>query len=184
MQGRNERVMSREAWHQEAVVIVSSHLVRRADRQKELLEAAEPWDLVILDEAHHARRRGAGSASESGPNAMLRLMRGIKERTQGLVLLTATPMQVHPVEVFDLLSLLGLPPEWNQQTFLRFFDEALQDNPSHEAFDRLAEMFRAVENSYGKVSPAEMQRMGVDSALRARSVLRALRDASPPVGER
>ena len=91
-------------------VIVSSHLARRADRQKELLEVAEPYDLIILDEAHHARRRGAGSTSESGPNALLKLMRVLKERTQGLVLLTATPMQVHPVEVFDLLSLLGLPP--------------------------------------------------------------------------
>jgi hypothetical protein len=25
-------------------------------------------------------------------------------------MLTATPMQVHPVEVWDLLSVLGLPP--------------------------------------------------------------------------
>ena len=119
-------------------VIVSSHLARRADRQKELLEVAEPYDLIILDEAHHARRRGAGSTSESGPNALLKLMRVLKERTQGLVLLTATPMQVHPVEVFDLLSLLGLPPEWTEQSFLRFFDEVLLESPSHEAFDRLA----------------------------------------------
>jgi Helicase conserved C-terminal domain len=131
---------------------------------------------VILDEAHHARRRGAGSANESGPNALLRLMRGMKERTQGLVLLTATPMQVHPVEVFDLLSLLGLPPEWTQQAFLRFFDEVLQDSPSHEAFDRLAGMFRAVEYAYGEVPVAELQQMGVSSSLRARSILRALRD--------
>ena len=65
-------------------------------------------------------------------------MRMLKERTQSLVLLTATPMQVHPVEVFDLLSLLGLPPEWTEQSFLRFFDEALLESPSHEAFDRLA----------------------------------------------
>ena len=69
------------------------------------------------------------------------------------MLLTATPMQVHPVEVFDLLSLLGLPPEWTQQAFLRFFDEVLQDSPSHEAFDRLAGMFRAVERAYGEVWP-------------------------------
>jgi ERCC4-related helicase len=176
MQGRNERVVSREVWHHEPVVIASSHLMRRADRQKELLDSAEPWDLVILDEAHHARRRGAGSAGESGPNAILRLMRGMKERTQGFVLLTATPMQVHPVEVFDLLSLLGLPPEWNQHNFLRFFDEVLQDSPSHEAFDRLAGMFQAVEQAYGEVSAAELQRMGVNSSLRARSILRALRD--------
>jgi len=181
MTGRSERPVSREVWHREPVVIASSHLVRRADRQRELLEAAEPWDLIILDEAHHARRRGAGSANESGPNALLRLMRSLKERTQGLVLLTATPMQVHPVEVFDLLSLLGLPQEWTQQAFLRFFDEVMEENPGHDAFDRLAGMFRAVEQTYGEVSVGEMQRMGVSSGLRARTVLRALRDrASTP----
>lgn len=181
MQGHTERVVGRDVWHHEPVVIVSSHLVRRADRQPELLEAAEPYDLIILDEAHHARRRGAGSTSESGPNALLKLMRVLKERTQGLVLLTATPMQVAPVEVFDLLSLLGLPPEWSEQAFLRFFDEVLLDSPSHEAFDRLAGMFRAVERSYGEVPASEMQRMGVPSAIGARRVLRALRDnASTP----
>jgi superfamily II DNA or RNA helicase len=181
MQGHTERAVGRDVWHQEPAVIVSSHLVRRADRQRELLEVAEPYDLIILDEAHHARRRGAGSTSESGPNALLKLMRSLKERTQGLVLLTATPMQVHPVEVFDLLSLLGLPPEWNEQSFLRFFEEVLLESPTHEAFDRLAGMFRAVERSYGEVPASELQRMGVASAIGARRVLRALRDnASTP----
>ena len=181
MQGHTERAVGRDVWHQEPAVIVSSHLVRRADRQRELLDVAEPYDLIILDEAHHARRRGAGSTSESGPNALLRLMRSLKERTQGLVLLTATPMQVHPVEVFDLLSLLGLPPEWNEQSFLRFFEEVLLESPSHDAFDRLAGMFRAVERTYGEVPASELQRMGVPSAIGARRVLRALRDkASTP----
>lgn len=181
MRGRTERAVGRDSWHREPVVIVSSHLVRRADRQPELLAAAEPYNLIVLDEAHHARRRGAGSNSEGGPNAMLRLMRGLKERTQGLVLLTATPMQVHPVEVFDLLSLLGLPPEWTQPAFLRFFEEVLLENPGNEAFDRLAAMFRAVERAYGEVHATELQRMGVSSAIGARRVLRALRDtASTP----
>jgi superfamily II DNA or RNA helicase len=176
MQGHTERAVGRDIWHQEPAVIVSSHLVRRADRQLELLEVAQPYDLIILDEAHHARRRGAGSTSESGPNALLRLMRSLRQCTQGLVLLTATPMQVHPVEVFDLLSLLGLPPEWNEQSFLRFFEEVLLENPGHEAFERLAGMFRAVEGSYGEVPASELQRMGVGSAIGARRVLRALRD--------
>jgi SNF2 family DNA or RNA helicase len=181
MQGHAERAVGRDIWHQEPAVIVSSHLVRRADRQHELLEVAEPYDLIILDEAHHARRRGAGSTSESGPNALLRLMRLLKDRTKALVLLTATPMQVHPVEVFDLLSLLGLPPEWNEQSFLRFFEEVLLESPSHEAFDRLAGMFQAVERSYGEVPASELQRMGMPSAIGARRVLRALRDnASTP----
>lgn len=101
--GENGRAGARDAWNQEPIAIASSHLVRRADRAQELLHA-EPWDLVILGEAHHAPRRGAGSASEGGPNALLKLMRDLKDRTQGLVLLTATPMQVHTVEVFDLLN--------------------------------------------------------------------------------
>ena len=180
--GHHERVVSREDWHKEPIVIASSHLVRRVDRQKELLEAAAPWDLVILDEAHHARRRGAGSSSESGPNALLRLMRALRERTTGLVLLTATPMQVHPVEVSDhLLSVLGFPPEWTEAAFLRFFDAVLQESPSHEAFDDLARMFRGVESAYGEVAVAEVQRLGITSPLRAKRVLSALRDrASTP----
>ncbi|WP_230534158.1 DEAD/DEAH box helicase [Microvirga roseola] len=177
MRGRNERVVPRQEWHEEPFVIVSSHLVRRSERQGELLEVAMPWDLVVLDEAHHARRRAAGAAKEGGPNALLALMRRLRDRTQGLVLLTATPMQVHPVEVYDLLSLLGLPPEWTQDAFLKFFDEVLQDSPSHEAFDRLAAMFRSVEAAYGPVPVEEVRRLeSSGSTLRAKRILNALRD--------
>jgi SNF2 family DNA or RNA helicase len=177
MRGRNERMVSRQEWHEEPFVIVSSHLVRRSERQGEVLETAKPWDLVILDEAHHARRRAAGAAKEGGPNALLALMRRLRDRTQGLVLLTATPMQVHPVEVYDLLNLLGLPPEWTQETFLRFFDEVLQESPSHEAFDRLAAMFQAVEAAYGRVQVEEVRRLEENgSMLRAKRILSALRD--------
>jgi hypothetical protein len=151
LRGRHEKPVSKTEWHKQPVVIASSHLMRRADRAKELLEAAEPWDLVVLDEAHHARRRGAGSAQEGGPNSLLRLMRGLKERTQGLVLLTA---------------------------FLQFFEDVLNDNPSHEAFDRMAGMFRAIEAAYGPVQIDAVQRLGIDSLLRARRVLGALRDVS------
>lgn len=181
MAGSHERPVSRADWHKEPFLLVSSHLLRRADRQREVLEAAEPWDLVVLDEAHHARRRGAGSAQESGPNALLRLMRGLKARTEGLVLLTATPMQVHPVEVWDLLQLLGLPLEWSEAAFLNFFEDLAKDNPSHEALDRMSALFRAVERDYGEVEPGALQSLGLTSALRARKVLAALRDpASVP----
>jgi len=65
--GENERVVDRHQWHHEPVVIASSHLMRRRDRAAALLEEAEPWDLVVLDEAHHARRRAAGGyRSERG----------------------------------------------------------------------------------------------------------------------
>ena len=164
-------------WHAEPAVIASSQLMRRRERAAVLLKEAEPWDLVILDEAHHARRRGAGTNRKDEPNALLRLMRKLKDRAAGLVLLTATPMQVHPIEVWDLLSLLGLPPEWTADAFLRFFEDAGPGNPSAEAMERLAGLFRSVEARYGKVPKEEEQRLsGLASGLRAGRVLRALRD--------
>src|SRR5258708_18796396 len=38
--------------------------------RSELLEAPD-WDLIVLDEAHHARRRGAGTAQEDRKSTRL-----------------------------------------------------------------------------------------------------------------
>ena len=174
--GRNERVVDPHRWHREPVVIASSQLMRRRDRAAVLLDGAEPWDLVVLDEAHHARRRAAGTASEGGPNALLRLMQDLKERTRGLILLTATPMQVHPIEVWDLLNLLDLPSEWSSGAFLGFFNDIDQPNPSTDAIDRMARLFQSVERCYGEVETEEVRRLAGLSRLKANKVLRALRD--------
>jgi SNF2 family DNA or RNA helicase len=142
----------------------------------DLLATAEPWDLMVLDEAHHARRRAPGAPTEGGPNRMLRLMQRLRERTQGLILLTATPMQVHPVEIWDLLNLLGLPDTWDAAGFVRFFREIEEPSPSVETFEHLARMFRAAEEAYGEVKAEEVARLGGVSRLKARKVLDALRD--------
>jgi SNF2 family DNA or RNA helicase len=179
MRGHAEKEVSREEWHQEPFVIASSHLMRRRDRQPELLEAAESWDLVILDEAHHARRKSPGATQEGPPNLLLRLMQQMKERTQAMLLLTATPMQVHPVEVWDLLSLLAMPPEWERAAFLEFFRRSGNSNPSHEDFERLAYLFRAAEHAFGPVEvEAAIRRTVGRSRLKAQKVLRALRDVA------
>ncbi len=171
-----EKVVGRGTWHAEPFVIMSSHLARRKDRWPELLQDAEPWDLVVVDEAHHARRRGAGSAQEGGPNNLLALLRGLRSRTQGLLLLTATPMQVHPVELFDLLDLLGLPDEWDREAFLGFFDALGRGEMTFQTIDRLSELFRAAETSYGEISVEDAEQLTGLSRLRARRVLEALRD--------
>lgn len=173
-----ERSVARDEWHREAVVLASSHLMRRRDRANELL-AAEPWDLIVLDEAHHARRRGAGGpGKDKGPNHLLRLMQQLRDRTQGLVLLTATPMQVHPIEVWDLLQLLGLPPEWTATAFQRFFELVGQPAPSHEDFEFLARMFRDAEAFYGPVSLDAAKRWLQGSNLASKKVIEALRDTA------
>ena len=163
-------------WHAQPALIASSQLMRRQERAAVLLEEAEPWDLVVLDEAHHARRRSAGAAKDERPNALLRLMRSLKEHTQGLVLLTATPMQVHPIETWDLLDLLGLPPEWSAEAFLQFFEDLQAPNPSATTMERLSRLFRAVEREHGELPQDEAQRRTELSPLQARRVLRALRD--------
>jgi SNF2 family DNA or RNA helicase len=112
-------------WNSQKLILASSHLVRRSDRATELLQA-DGWDLIILDEAHHARRRSP-QAREDTPNALLGLMRRLKEKTRSLLLLTATPMQMDTIEVFDLLYLLGLKGEWQyQDNFCDYFDSLPQ----------------------------------------------------------
>ena len=167
-----EKPVSRQDWHKEPIVIVSSHLMRRGDRAKELLEDAEPYDLVFLDEAHHARRKG-----DKGANQLLKLMKRLNERTQGLVLLTATPMQVDPIEVWDLLNLLGLPKLWDSDNFQKFFEYASTGNPSHEQFDFMSQMFRAVEAYFGETTLESVMRyVQGGSKLTAKNILKALRD--------
>ena len=177
--GAHERVVDRDRWHEEPVVIASSHLMRRHDRAAALLaDATAHWDLVVLDEAHHARRRGAGADKEGPPNTLLRLMQGLKDRTEGLVLLTATPMQVHPVEVWDLLALLGLPSEWTAQAFVRCFEDLNHPNPSADAMERMARLFQAVERKYGEVSVDAAIRVTKLRKLKVNRIMRALRDAA------
>ena len=73
-------------------------------------------------------------------------------------------MQVHPVEVWDLLDLLGLPPEWDAQSVPAFFEEI-----SHRARrTRRSSAWRAcsgpVERCYGPVAVDEVMRPGRTSA--------------------
>ena len=111
-----------DAWD---VLLASSQLAKRGDRRKEIL-AVRPWDLLVVDEAHHARRKDFLQPTYR-PNRLLGLLNDLKERDKyaGLLLLTATPMQINPLEVWDLLTVLGVGGRWgaDESAFLRFFGE-------------------------------------------------------------
>ena len=112
-------------WTEYPLLLASSHLARRRERVSELL-AAPAWDMLVVDEAHHARRRDF-LQPQYRPNRLLTLLNQLRDASQyrGLLLMTATPMQVHPVEVWDLLMTLGLSGRWaaDEATFLAFFNQ-------------------------------------------------------------
>ena len=84
----------------------------------------------------------------------------LRPKCRSLLLLTATPMQVHPVELWDLLRLLGLSGRWetSRHDFIRYFAEAA-GNPSQEIMEYLAGMFRETENSFGEVTEEQVARL-------------------------
>lgn len=131
-------------WNTKNLVLASSHLVRRKERMEELL-AAEPWDVVVVDEAHHARRKAPQNRKEN-PNRLLQLLQKLRDRTQSMVLLSATPMQIDPIEVFDLISIIGLDGHWRYgETFCEYF-QTLGDRPNAQLLkfwqDMAADYFR------------------------------------------
>jgi ATP-dependent helicase HepA len=62
---------------------------------------AAPWDLVIIDEAHHLRWD-----KKTKGNAAYRLAEALAAKTRHMLLLTATPMALDPTEYHVLLRLL------------------------------------------------------------------------------
>ncbi|WP_206432934.1 SNF2-related protein [Sphingomonas sp. ABOLH] len=173
--------VSRADWSREPFVIMSSHLARRRERWPELV-GAEEYDLVVVDEAHHARVSRSGRKSE--PNMLMRLLRELKHRTRGLVLLTATPLQTNGLELYDLLSLLGLPDEWTADDFERYFEALRQPNvPTHE-FEACVALFQATERTYGELAETRAAGIGAGgrnaplSRVAVKTVLSALRGAS------
>lgn len=73
------------------------------------------YTCVIVDESHRARRRkvpkvdaGADEIDEKAePNKLMAFLREIGARTKSMLLATATPVQLHPVEAWDLLHILS-----------------------------------------------------------------------------
>ena len=94
--------------------IVSSGLISYgSDSAKHLL--AFEYDCVILDEAHRARRKNLGDDRDDetpDPNNLLRFMYQIARRTRSLLMATATPVQLRPVEAWDLLDVLSRSDEF------------------------------------------------------------------------
>ncbi|WP_348609700.1 helicase-related protein [Halobaculum rarum] len=118
------------------VVIMSWHTARLTDRWDQVAPADEGvsrrrgdipascrgretgaregvWDAVVVDESHNARQ---------GSN-FYNFLERLRDHTHCYYLLTATPMQLHHRELYDLLTLLDIPEAWDDRDrFVEFFE--------------------------------------------------------------
>lgn len=73
------------------------------------------YTCVIVDESHRARRRKVPKVDatpdevdeRAEPNKLMAFLKEIGPRTKSMLLATATPVQLHPVEAWDLLDILS-----------------------------------------------------------------------------
>jgi hypothetical protein len=98
---------------QQPMLLMSREAARTENNVATVL-AAEPWDLVLLDEAHAARRARQVETEFNSGNLLLELLRKLqlRRRARSIMLLSATPMQTHPWEPWDLLQVLGEGDRW------------------------------------------------------------------------
>lgn len=83
-------------WARFPLVVTSLELLQRSEEHRRALAGEDAfWDLVIIDEAHHLKGERAFEAAQV-----------LAKNTWGLLLLTATPMQLDPAEYHGLLTLI------------------------------------------------------------------------------
>ena len=89
--------------------IISQGLITSGSEIIDFLLAMK-YECVIVDEAHRARRKKINDNSPNeppDPNNLMRFLWEISDRTKSMILATATPVQLHPIEAWDMLDILS-----------------------------------------------------------------------------
>ncbi len=95
--------------------LVSQGLVVRGLDEAVNQLLSRSYTCVIVDEAHRARRRKVPKVDASAdeideraePNKLMAFLREIGPKTKSMLLATGTPVQLHPVEAWDMLHILS-----------------------------------------------------------------------------
>jgi superfamily II DNA or RNA helicase len=159
-------------WTIEPLVLASTTYASwDEDRRQEIVSAG--WDMVVIDEAHHARRTYQG-ANKTTPTKLYRLAQQISDpdiaRAQAMLLLTATPMQLHPFELYSLIEVLDPALFPTFEDFDRHRREVRGLNTTVERFRRLESV--TAQEREAALADAERwlgyDRQQVDEAARER----------------
>ena len=116
----SREVVSNAPWRRARRLILSYDWLRR--NVAGFFAENPEYDMVVFDEAHHARYLEVSNPQRRRDNSYLRMLKSLSSCTQGLMLLTATPMQMDPSELWALLQTLDANGQWNEVEFRRFYD--------------------------------------------------------------
>src|SRR5699024_3159392 len=89
-------------------IISQGLIVSKSPITGELL--SKEYECVIVDEAHRARRKNLGENKENqspDPNNLYDFLLDLSKRTKSMLLATATPVQLYPIELWDLMNILS-----------------------------------------------------------------------------
>ncbi|MFX1257408.1 MAG: SNF2-related protein [Promethearchaeota archaeon] len=87
-------------------LIICSLQFARNEKYIELLSQIS-WDIVIFDEAHHLRRYLINATTGNFRETLnYKLARILSENVEAMLLLTATPLQLHSFELYSLIELI------------------------------------------------------------------------------
>ena len=145
----NDETPGDSFWNRARVAVASLALARREPHRSEIL--AQSYDVVIVDEAHHLRRR---------ETLAWRLVNQLK--TKSLLLLTATPLQNNLDELYNLATLLrpgqlGTPAQFSARFKERGDARKLRDSEALRALLREI-MIRHTRASAAVVLPRRVAR--------------------------
>lgn len=93
------------------IAIISHGLIKNSlQKVKPLLDI--DYECVIVDEAHKARRKNLNTPDrEPEPNNIMSFLMELSQKTKTMILATATPIQLHAIEGWDLLYILAQKSE-------------------------------------------------------------------------
>ena len=95
------------------VAVVSTGLMMKMSEERDCLlrkramKGGYAYGVVVLDEAHRARGSTEAGTEDRKANNLLSFMLEIAPRTKHLLLGTATPIQTDPLDLWDLMQILG-----------------------------------------------------------------------------
>ena len=91
------------------VGIISQGLITAKSKVVEYLFNIN-YECIIVDECHRARRKNLKKGKENDkpqPNNLMDFLFNISRNTKSMLLATATPVQLYPIEAWDLLNILS-----------------------------------------------------------------------------